>query len=86
MVPCQSIIPSTALCLTLLVAGEVVVNRTRCSGERRRHRHQAKHLEDASADDVPGGGEPTPAGEAGNLGRPSCHVTAAAALQGSEKT
>lgn len=40
MVPCQSIIPSTALCLTLLVAGEVVVNRTRCSGERR----QAKHL------------------------------------------
>ena len=44
VVPCRSIIPSTALCPTLLVAGEAAVNQTRCSGERGRHRHQAKHL------------------------------------------
>lgn len=43
VVPCQSIIPSTALCLTLLVAEEAAVNQTHCSGERHRHR-QAEWL------------------------------------------
>lgn len=44
VVPCQSIIPSTALCLTLLVAEEAAVNQTHCSGERRLHRQQAEWL------------------------------------------